>query len=150
MRQESAPGVVFARGPAFLQRDRSCRSFCCAVFLIHVTIPVASGGRLDKERFACAGSLRVAHAERTASVLLVHGLDGELEVEAIGIANAILVVGATAVAECAVGANGWRRGRSKQIVNALDTVAGFVAGELKASKLLLLTDVPGIFNEEKK
>ncbi|MDC3112655.1 acetylglutamate kinase [Pelagibacteraceae bacterium] len=34
-------------------------------------------------------------------------------------------------------------------INA-DTVAGFVAGELKASKLLLLTDVPGIFNEEKK
>ena len=29
-------------------------------------------------------------------------------------------------------------------INA-DTVAGFVAGELKASKLLLLTDVPGIF-----
>ena len=34
-------------------------------------------------------------------------------------------------------------------INA-DTVAGFVASELKASKLLLLTDVPGIFNEEKK
>ncbi len=34
-------------------------------------------------------------------------------------------------------------------INA-DTVAGFVAGELKASKLLLLTDVSGIFNEEKK
>ena len=34
-------------------------------------------------------------------------------------------------------------------INA-DTVAGFIAGELKASKLLLLTDVAGIFNEEKK
>ncbi len=34
-------------------------------------------------------------------------------------------------------------------INA-DTVAGFIAGELKASKLLLLTDVAGILNEEKK
>ena len=34
-------------------------------------------------------------------------------------------------------------------INA-DTVAGFIAGELKASKLLLLTDVTGILNEEKK
>ena len=34
-------------------------------------------------------------------------------------------------------------------INA-DTVAGFIAGELKASKLLLLTDVAGVLNEEKK
>jgi len=34
-------------------------------------------------------------------------------------------------------------------INA-DTVAGFIAGELNASKLLLLTDVAGILNEEKK
>ena len=34
-------------------------------------------------------------------------------------------------------------------INA-DTVAGFIAGELKASKLLLLTDVPGILDNSKK
>ena len=34
-------------------------------------------------------------------------------------------------------------------INA-DTVAGFIAGELKASKLLLLTDVPGILDDNKK
>ena len=34
-------------------------------------------------------------------------------------------------------------------INA-DTVAGFIAGELKASKLLLLTDVPGILDDDKK
>ena len=34
-------------------------------------------------------------------------------------------------------------------INA-DTVAGFIAGELKASKLLLLTDVPGILDNNKK
>jgi len=34
-------------------------------------------------------------------------------------------------------------------INA-DTVAGFVAGELKASKLLLLTDVAGILDQKKK
>ena len=34
-------------------------------------------------------------------------------------------------------------------INA-DTAAGFIAGELKASKLLLLTDVAGILDKEKK
>ena len=34
-------------------------------------------------------------------------------------------------------------------INA-DTAAGFIAGELKASKLLLLTDVSGILNSDKK
>jgi len=34
-------------------------------------------------------------------------------------------------------------------INA-DTAAGFIAGELKASKLLLLTDVMGILDQEKK
>ena len=34
-------------------------------------------------------------------------------------------------------------------INA-DTAAGFIAGKLKASKLLLLTDVSGILNDEKK
>ena len=34
-------------------------------------------------------------------------------------------------------------------INA-DTVAGFIAGELKASKLLLLTDVAGILDKQKK
>ncbi|MDA9748554.1 acetylglutamate kinase [Pelagibacteraceae bacterium] len=34
-------------------------------------------------------------------------------------------------------------------INA-DTVAGFIAGELQASKLLLLTDVPGILDKDKK
>tara|TARA_Y100001970_G_C14252629_1_gene872966 strand:- start:444 stop:1355 length:912 start_codon:yes stop_codon:yes gene_type:complete len=34
-------------------------------------------------------------------------------------------------------------------INA-DTAAGFIAGELKASKLLLLTDVAGILDEQKK
>ena len=34
-------------------------------------------------------------------------------------------------------------------INA-DTAAGFIAGSLKASKLLLLTDVPGILDENKK
>ena len=34
-------------------------------------------------------------------------------------------------------------------INA-DTVAGFIAGELEASKLLLLTDVPGILDQDKK
>ena len=34
-------------------------------------------------------------------------------------------------------------------INA-DTVAGFIAGELKASKLLLLTDVSGILDENEK
>ncbi len=34
-------------------------------------------------------------------------------------------------------------------INA-DTAAGFIAGELKASKLLLLTDVPGILDQDKK
>ncbi len=34
-------------------------------------------------------------------------------------------------------------------INA-DTVAGFIAGELKASKLLLLTDVPGILDKDEK
>ena len=34
-------------------------------------------------------------------------------------------------------------------INA-DTVAGFIAGELKASKLLLLTDVAGILDQKKK
>ena len=34
-------------------------------------------------------------------------------------------------------------------INA-DTVAGFIAGELKASKLLLLTDVAGILDNKKK
>ncbi len=34
-------------------------------------------------------------------------------------------------------------------INA-DTAAGFIAGQLKASKLLLLTDVPGILDSEKK
>ena len=32
-------------------------------------------------------------------------------------------------------------------INA-DTVAGFIAGELQASKLLLLTDVPGILDKD--
>ena len=34
-------------------------------------------------------------------------------------------------------------------INA-DTAAGFIAGELEASKLLLLTDVPGILDQDKK
>ncbi len=34
-------------------------------------------------------------------------------------------------------------------INA-DTVAGFIAGELQASKLLLLTDVPGILDKDEK
>ena len=34
-------------------------------------------------------------------------------------------------------------------INA-DTAAGFIAGELKASKLLLLTDVAGILDEKNK
>jgi len=34
-------------------------------------------------------------------------------------------------------------------INA-DTAAGFIAGELEASKLLLLTDVPGILDQNKK
>ena len=34
-------------------------------------------------------------------------------------------------------------------INA-DTVAGFIAGELKASKLLLLTDVAGLLDDKKK
>jgi len=34
-------------------------------------------------------------------------------------------------------------------INA-DTVAGFIAGALKASKLLLLTDVPGLLDQDKK
>ncbi|MDC3178436.1 acetylglutamate kinase, partial [Pelagibacteraceae bacterium] len=34
-------------------------------------------------------------------------------------------------------------------INA-DTIAGFIAGELQASKLLLLTDVPGILDKDEK
>ena len=34
-------------------------------------------------------------------------------------------------------------------INA-DTAAGFIAGEIEASKLLLLTDVPGILDQDKK
>jgi len=34
-------------------------------------------------------------------------------------------------------------------INA-DTVAGFISGAMKANKLLLLTDVPGILDEQKK
>ena len=39
--------------------------------------------------------------------------------------------------------------RNSYNINA-DTAAGFIAGELEASKLLLLTDVPGILDQDKK
>jgi Acetylglutamate kinase len=41
--------------------------------------------------------------------------------------------------------------KEKNIYNInADTAAGFIASELKANKLLLLTDVPGILDEKKQ